>query len=44
MRVAIVLNTRYKMKLLEHLFSHLHGHLANHEIQRITNYCFELLH
>ncbi|KAJ0981634.1 hypothetical protein J5N97_009889 [Dioscorea zingiberensis] len=44
MGVATVLDPRYKLKLLEYFFPHLYGHLADYEMQRITNYCYDLLH
>ena len=44
MGLTTMLNPRYKLKLMEYIFPHLYEHLASYEIQRFTNYYYDLLH
>lgn len=43
MRLAIVLDPRYKMKLLKYLFPLLYGSTSSTEIKNIKQLCFSLL-
>ena len=41
--VAIMLDLRYKMKLLEFYYSNIYGDYSDLKIEKIKNFCYDLL-